>query len=102
MQAYKIHEDIIKEVQNFLAESLYELEAKQCIISNDIRISMPKRFIEAMQLYQLGMFGRPRFNDFPSKFKNVAVIENYKNEVAVFCVYFEKHELEFIKTLKLE
>ncbi|KFC60007.1 hypothetical protein FEM08_11860 [Flavobacterium gilvum] len=41
-------------------------------------------------------------NHFPTKYQNVDIIQNYKNEIAVYCIYFEKHENELIRILNLQ
>ncbi|MWB92970.1 hypothetical protein GON26_01220 [Flavobacterium sp. GA093] len=89
-------------VNEFLMDSLRYLQHECKVDYRNIRISMPKRFIEAMEYYNRELYNGHGSTLFPAKYHNITVLENYKNEIAVFCVYYENHENELIKILNLQ
>jgi hypothetical protein len=97
---YEIQEEKIREAHFFIEKSIYDLECKLCILRSDIRISIPKIFLDAMGYYHRKMLDSR--DQHINKFQDVTIIENYKNEIAVFCIYFERLDKEFIKILNLE
>ena len=96
---YSIEKSIFPVVNEFILDSLADLRYNFDINPKDIRISMPKRFIEAMEYYNRELYNGHGATPFPAKYHDVTVLENYKNEIAVFCVYYEN---ELIKILNLQ
>lgn len=99
---YSIEKSMFSVVNEFIFDSLRYLRYDCDINPKDIRISMPKRFIEAMEYYNRELYNGHGSTPFPAKYHDVTVLENYKNEIAVFCVYYENHENELIKILSLQ
>ncbi|AOW09501.1 hypothetical protein EM308_08315 [Flavobacterium gilvum] len=99
---YEIQISMFSVVEQFIRDSLRYLEYECGLNPRDIRISIPKRVSEAMHYYYKEKYSISWQNHFPTKYQNVDIIQNYKNEIAVYCIYFEKHENELIRILNLQ
>ena len=101
---YELPSDIFSKINSFVRISVCSLNKDEGVRLSDIRISMPQIIIN--HLYRNVIENQPYREDtefsYPNYFHQVKLIPANRNEISVFCIYFELNKTTLIKTLNLE